>query len=186
MLVRRPGLRRFGEQLLNMTAGLVDTSMVGRLGAAAVASVGLSNQAVMFVTTFFAAVATGVTALVARHTGAGEHAGVVRILHQGYLIGAAIGVIMTALSVAFAPAVMSVLRAPADVVAPGTTYLRGAGGTRATLSVTDAGLWLVCVPLAMLLTGSLGLPGAWIAMGVDLNVRGLGMFLRFRSGRWER
>ena len=61
-----------GEQLLNMLVGLADTFMVGHLGASAVAAVGLSNQAVMLVTTFFAAVATGVTALVARHIGARE------------------------------------------------------------------------------------------------------------------
>jgi putative MATE family efflux protein len=62
--------------------------------------------------------------------------------------------------------------------------LRGAGDTRATLVITAAGLWLVRVPLAFLLTPTLGLVGAWIAMGVDLNLRGLGMFLRFRSGKW--
>ena len=62
--------------------------------------------------------------------------------------------------------------------------LRGAGDTRATLGITAAGLWLVRVPLAFLLTPTLGLVGAWIAMGVDLNLRGLGMLLRFRSGKW--
>ena len=32
-----------GEQLLNMTVGLVDTFMVGHLGASSVAAVGLAN-----------------------------------------------------------------------------------------------------------------------------------------------
>ena len=62
--------------------------------------------------------------------------------------------------------------------------LRGAGDTRATLFITSAGLWLVRLPLALLLVSPLGLIGAWIAMGVDLNARGLGMWLRFRSGHW--
>ena len=61
-----------GEQVLNMLVGLADTFMVGHIGASAVAAVGLSNQVVMLITTFFAAVATGVTALVARHIGARE------------------------------------------------------------------------------------------------------------------
>lgn len=113
-----------GEQLLNMTVGLVDTFMVGHIGANAVAAVGLSNQAVMIVTTFFAAVATGVTALVARHTGAHEPEDANQVLHQGYLVGAVMGIAGTALSVAFAEPMMHLLRAPADVVAPGTTYLR--------------------------------------------------------------
>jgi putative MATE family efflux protein len=62
--------------------------------------------------------------------------------------------------------------------------LRGAGDTRATLLITGTGLWLVRVPLALLLTPRLGLVGAWIAMGVDLNLRGLAVWLRFRSNRW--
>ncbi len=64
--------------------------------------------------------------------------------------------------------------------------LRGAGDTRATMVITSGGLWLVRLPLAMLLTGPLGLLGAWIAMGLDLQLRGTAVFLRFRSGRWAR
>lgn len=113
-----------GEQLLNMAVGLVDTFMVGHLGASAVAAVGLSNQAIMLATTFFAAVATGVTALVARHTGAREPAAANRVLHQGYLLGALLGIVITALALALAGPIMTALRAPADVVAPGAAYLR--------------------------------------------------------------
>jgi multidrug resistance protein, MATE family len=143
------------EQLLNMTVGLVDTFMVGHLGAQAVAAVGLSNQAVMLVTTFFAAVATGVTALVARHTGAHEPAGANAVLRQGYLLGVILGLIGTVAGVALAGPTMLALQAPADVVAPGTIYLgivslsfflaalmfignaalRGAGDTRAPMMI---------------------------------------------------
>ncbi len=112
-----------GEQLLNMTVGLADTFMVGHLGAEAVAAVGLANQAVLLVTTFFAAVATGVTALVARHTGAAEGDRANGITHQGYLLGAALGVAMMALGLALATPTMLVLQAPAEVVAPGANYL---------------------------------------------------------------
>jgi putative MATE family efflux protein len=64
--------------------------------------------------------------------------------------------------------------------------LRGAGDTRRTLLITAAGLWLARVPLALLLTGPFGLIGAWVAMSVDLNVRGLAVFARFRSGNWKK
>ncbi len=98
--------------------------MLGHIGASAVAAVGLSNQAVMIVTTFFAAVATGVTALVARHTGVREPEDANHVLHQGYLLGVLMGIAGTVLSIAFAEPMMHLLRAPADVVAPGTAYLR--------------------------------------------------------------
>ena len=113
-----------GEQLLNLAVGLVDTFMVGHLGAEAVAAVGLSNQSVMLITTFFMALATGVTALIARHIGAKEADGANRILHQGYLLGAVIGLVATLLGLTFAAPVMHILRAPAEVVPLGTTYLR--------------------------------------------------------------
>jgi multidrug resistance protein, MATE family len=113
-----------GEQLLNMAVGLTDTFMVGHIGASAVAAVGLSNQAVMLITTFFQAVATGVTALVARHTGAREPDTANRVLHQGYLLGALLGILGTLFSLAFAGPIMVVLRAPADVFAPAVAYLQ--------------------------------------------------------------
>lgn len=66
--------------------------------------------------------------------------------------------------------------------------LRGAGDTRWTLAITMFGIWLVRVPVAYLLVVWLnwGLVGAWIAMSVDLWVRGLSMLMRFRSGGWKR
>ena len=109
--------------MLNMAVGLVDTFMVGHLGAQAVAAVGLANQAVMLVTTFFAAVATGVTALVARHFGAQEPEQANGILSQGYLLGAILGILGTVLGASLAGPTMLALQAPADVVSPGATYL---------------------------------------------------------------
>jgi len=66
--------------------------------------------------------------------------------------------------------------------------LRGAGDTRWTLAITMFGIWLVRVPVAYFLVITLGwgLTGAWIAMSVDLWVRGLSMLARFRSGGWKR
>ncbi len=113
-----------GEQTLNMAVGLADTFMVGHLGAAAVTAVGLSNQAVMLVTTFFAATATGVTALVARHVGAREPDRANVIAHQGYLLAALFGVLAMAFGLTMNRPTMQALQAPADVIVPGATYLR--------------------------------------------------------------
>ncbi len=112
-----------GEQTLNMAVGLADTFMVGHLGAAAVTAVGLSNQAVMLVTTFFAATATGVTALVARHVGAREPDPANTITHQGYLLGALFGVLALAFGLSLSRPTMIVLQAPPEVIADGATYL---------------------------------------------------------------
>jgi MATE family, multidrug efflux pump len=81
-----------------------------------------------------------------------------------------------------------------------TGALRGAGDTRFPILLTWIGFLVIRMPLAYLLTRSvvdlgplgsvtgwnLGLMGAWIAMFVDLLVRGLLFLGRFVSGRWMR
>lgn len=66
--------------------------------------------------------------------------------------------------------------------------LRGAGDTKWPLYISIAGMWGLRMVLAGLLARALGLglPGAWMAMSVDLCLRGILVFLRFRSGRWAR
>jgi putative MATE family efflux protein len=113
-----------GEQLLNMLVGVVDTFLVGHLGAASLAGVGLANQIVMLSTVFFAAVATGTTALVARHTGAGEPKMANRIMHQSFLLGVSLALPLIVLLVAGASVAVRLMGAQADVLPLGTTYLR--------------------------------------------------------------
>jgi putative MATE family efflux protein len=80
-----------------------------------------------------------------------------------------------------------------------TGALRGAGDTRYPILLTWVGFLAIRIPLAYLLTRSvvdlgplgsvhgwdLGLIGAWIAMFVDLLVRGVLFFARFLGGRWK-
>ncbi len=64
--------------------------------------------------------------------------------------------------------------------------LRGAGDTRAPFFVSLVGMWGVRLVLAYLFVFVLGMGvnGAWVAMVLDLAVRGSLMGLRFRRGRW--
>lgn len=66
--------------------------------------------------------------------------------------------------------------------------LRGAGDTRAVLGIMTIGVWGVrLVPAYFLaVVVGLGVPGAWLAAVMDINVRAILMFLRFRQGRWKR
>jgi len=65
--------------------------------------------------------------------------------------------------------------------------LRGAGDTRAVLAIMAGSTWIVRLVPAYLLaiTLGLGVPGAWVAAILDINIRALLMFLRFRQGRWK-
>lgn len=68
-----------------------------------------------------------------------------------------------------------------------TGALRGAGDTVWPLIIAATGMWPVRLGLALLFIKvfDLGLVGAWSAMVIDLWVRGIITFLRFRSGRWK-
>ena len=69
-----------------------------------------------------------------------------------------------------------------------TACLRGAGDTRVPVLITWFGFFAVRIPLAYLLTRpgvGLGLWGTWLAMFVDLHVRGLFFLGRFAGGRWR-
>ncbi|MBO0699406.1 MAG: MATE family efflux transporter [Zavarzinella sp.] len=80
-----------------------------------------------------------------------------------------------------------------------TGALRGAGDTRMPILFTWVGFLVIRMPLAYLLTRSvvdlgslgtgpgwnLGLIGAWIAMFIDLLIRGVLFFTRFLSGKWK-
>lgn len=65
--------------------------------------------------------------------------------------------------------------------------LRGAGDTRAVLAIMAGTTWIVRLVPAYLLaiTFGLGVPGAWMAAIMDINLRAALMWLRFRRGRWK-
>ena len=45
-------------------------------------------------------------------------------------------------------------------------------------------IWLARIGLAVILTPRLGLMGYWIAMCIELNVRGILYLIRIRGTRW--
>ncbi len=113
-----------GEQLLSMVVGIVHTFLVGHLGAAPLAAVGLAQQWVMMAVTLFSAIGTGATAMIARFIGAREPENADRVLRQAMLMSAGIGLIVVVLGVSLARPAVMLLGAPDDVVDFSTSYLR--------------------------------------------------------------
>jgi MATE family multidrug resistance protein len=175
-------LPAMGEQLLSMMVGIVDTFLVGHLGAAPLAAVGLANQWVFMATMLFGAIATGSTALIARFIGAREPDRANEVLRQSILLGALIGIIATALGLSLAGQAVALLGAEADVIGLGSSYLRvvssiflfstlmfignaslrGAGDTRTPL-------------LVMLVVNGLNIVVAWTAINGPFGLPQLGV-----------
>ena len=60
----------------------------------------------------------------------------------------------------------------------------GAGDTILPCSMNLGSIWLVRIPLALLMVGSMGLTGVWIAMAVELCFRGFIFLWRLKGNAW--
>ena len=70
----------------------------------------------------------------------------------------------------------------ASIVVSGV--LRGARDTLIPSLLNLVSIWGVRIPLSLWLVGPMGLAGAWIAMAVELCVRGILLLIRQLRGRW--
>ncbi len=208
--VLRLALPAMGEQMLSMMVGIVDTFLVGHLGAASLAAVGLANQWIFMATTLFGAIATGSTALIARFIGAQEPDQADQVLRQSMLLGVLVGVLATALGLSLARPAVLLLGAQDEVIGLSSDYLwiassifilstlmfignaslRGAGDTQTPLYIMLVVNAVNIVVAWTLINGAFGLPklgvvgsalGAVTARSVG-GVLVLAILLRGRSG----
>ena len=160
----------------------VDTMMVGTLGAASIAAVGLTSQPRMIMLIFAQALCIGTTALCARRKGGQDRAGANACLNQSMGIITMIGILMTLAGYFGAEWLMRLGGANEDTFALSTEYfriislaflpqcwqlcicaaMRAIGKTRVTM-VTNITANLINVVLNyVLINGKLGFP----ALGV--------------------
>ena len=62
----------------------------------------------------------------------------------------------------------------------------GAGDTLIPSAMNRGSMWIVRITLATLLAPHFGLAGVWIAMCIELWVRGAIFLIRLWSGRWSK
>lgn len=112
------------ELLLEGIFAIVDMFFVSRLGAGAIATVGLTESVVTLVYSIAIGLGTGATALVARRIGeknpeAAAHAGA-----QAILLAAFVSLGLGALGITFAHDILAGMGAAPDVVASGAIFTR--------------------------------------------------------------
>lgn len=122
-----------------MTVGLVNTYIVGRLGAEALATVGLSTQVSALVQGIFSAVGVGSTALIARHTGSGEHDEARKIGGQSLLLAVFVGVLAALPCLLWSGPIFTALGGDANVISLGRRYLFAVGTTLPLMSLLFVG-----------------------------------------------
>ncbi len=183
--------------MLGTAVGLVNTYIVGHLGAAALAAVGLSSQLVTLLTAFFSAAGVGGTVLIARSIGAGESEEAEFFTGQSLILALAMGILTAVPCLLWGSDMLAALGGAPDVVAPGRLYMlavgttmplmallyvgnaaiRGAGDTRtpmaimATVNVVNAALsWALVYGIGPL--PALGVLGAGIGAAASSAIGG--------------
>lgn len=127
------------EQTLVTLIGLVDAYIVGHLGAAAIAGVGMGGQVLNLVAALFGAIGVGATALIARHIGAQEPEEANRLARQAILLAFSLGLTVALVGGLFAEGIIGVLGGAPDVVQAGSSWLRAVSPSFALIGVLLVG-----------------------------------------------
>lgn len=167
-----------GENLLQVAVGAVDTLLVGRLGADAIAGVGIAFETVFLIIAILSAVTIGATVLVSQAIGAGNSARANELARQAISWGVFLAIPLSVLGYVLAPQAISIFGVEPDVQANAIEYLRitsacsvaillsylcgavlrGAGDSRTPLKAAVLANAVNVVAAYVLIFGHFGLP----------------------------
>jgi putative MATE family efflux protein len=196
------------ENMLMSLVSMADMIMVGSLGPAAIASIGLSNSPIFFSMAMFAAISVGSTALVARHIGAKEPDRANLMARQSFMLAVVLSIAFTIAVFFAAPYIMDWMGADDEVKVIGASYvriststfgfaivsmimngvLRGAGDTKTPMRVNIVANLVNVVFNYLLIHGKFGFPtmgvnGAAAATALSRMVGGLLVLRVLTSGK---
>ena len=186
---------------------LVDTAIVGHLGTTQLASLAIAATVLTSAFTIFNFLTYGTTARVSRLHGAGQEEGAKELGAQALWLGLAVGVVLAALTVAFARPVAQLMGADGEILdgavlylriaaagapffmlaAAGQGYLRGMSDLRTPLLILVAA-HAVNVVLELLFVYGLGWGLAGSAWGTVIAQAGMGaafVWVQARASGWE-
>ncbi|MDH3647664.1 MAG: MATE family efflux transporter [Gammaproteobacteria bacterium] len=132
-----------GGMMSQNVLNLVDTAMVGMLGNAALAAVGLGGFATFMCMALILGISTGVQAMSARRKGAGRFSDTAKPLNAGLLMVLAVAPILSLILFMLAPYFYPYLNSDPEVIAQGVPYLqmRLAGITFVGMNFAFRGFW---------------------------------------------
>jgi len=129
------------EMLMESVFAVADVFFVGRLGADAVATVGITESLMTIIYALAVGLSVGAAATVARRIGERDPDGAARAAAQSILFAVGIGAILGATGILFAPELLHLMGASDDVVRTGSTFARvmiGASGGVTLLFLINA------------------------------------------------
>ncbi|MBR9989212.1 MAG: MATE family efflux transporter [Gemmatimonadetes bacterium] len=114
------------QNVIGGLQGIVDHVMVGRyVGYTGNAAIGVSWQIFLVVVVFISSLFTGMSVLVARFAGAGDHEKVNRTVHQAFLTAFVLSLgVLAPIGYVLAPSLLTLVNATPEVTAEALPYLR--------------------------------------------------------------
>jgi len=121
------------EMVMESVFAVCDVFFVSRLGADAVATVGLTESLLTVIYALAVGLSIGATAMVARRTGEQDIDGAARAAVQAIALAAAIALVLGVLGDLFAPRLLALMGASPAVLARGSAFARVMLGGNATI-----------------------------------------------------
>jgi putative MATE family efflux protein len=112
------------SQGLTMLGPTIDMVWVGKLGADAIAAVGLSAMVIMVANALMMGLFTGLRAMVARCVGAGDEKGAIQASQQAFVLGAVFSIIMAVIGIFLSKQMLMLFGAEAKVIEEAIPYNR--------------------------------------------------------------
>ena len=194
------------QNVIMRGAHIASTVIVAPLGAISIAANSFAITAESFCYMPGYGMADAATTLVGQSLGARRKDLSRTFMRICMVLGISMMSILAVVMFFIAPQIMSLLSSDPDVVALGAKVLRieafaeagyaaaivaygvcvGAGDTMIPSILNLGSMWLVRIVPAIFLTKMYGLTGYWIAMCVELNVRGLIFLIRLHGDGWTK
>ena len=192
------------QNIIMRGAYVMSTVIVAPLGTIAIAANSFAITAESFCYMPGYGLSEAATSLVGQSIGAGRRELAKQFAWISTGLAAGMMTFLGILMYIFAPQMMGVLTNDSEVIALGVKVLRieafaefmyavsivghgsclGAGDTMIPTLINFGSMWVVRIGLALWLCPIFGLAGYWIAMCIELNVRGLVFGLRIKGNGW--
>ncbi|MBO4299573.1 MAG: MATE family efflux transporter, partial [Clostridia bacterium] len=192
------------QNVLLRGAHIASTVIVAPLGTVAIAANAFAITAESFCYMPGYGIADATTTLVGQSLGAGRKELARRFAWINTFLGMGIMTLLAVLMYRFAPQLMGMLTPDGEVIDLGARALRieafaecgyaasivaygacvGAGDTKVPSILNFGSRWIIRIIPAIFLTRRMGLMGFWLAMAVELTVRGILFLIRLYRERW--
>lgn len=192
------------QRILMTGAQIVTTIVVAPLGTAAIAahSFAITAESVCYMPGF--GIREAATTLTAQTTGARHYDSTQRFAGHCIWLGVAVMTLVGVFMYFAAESIIGMMTENPEIIALGAAALKieafaepfyaasivaygcfiGAGDALIPSLMNLFSMWIVRVPLLIWLTGSMGFIGIWIAMALELFIRGVIFFIRYRFCHW--